>query len=450
MNSLTRIAAALAVSICWIGGPAIAAVSADEAAKLKSDLTPLGAEKAGNKDGSIPAWTGGYTKVPPGYKSGQPRPDPFADEKPLFTITAANMAQYSDKLDEGQQHLLKKFPDYKLHVYRTHRTAAAPQWVYDETFKNATRARLDGDAVAGAYGGIPFPIAKSGAEMIWNHSLRVRPPAYKQAFRTYTVDTKGTASIASGAINEVSVPYYTKGLSPEEIAKDGGAYYKNLQSTLEPSIRAGEMLLYYDQFDNTRPAWQYLVGQRRVRRAPTICCDTPNFVASGVDFFDQVFVWFGPSTNYDWKIVGKREMLIPYNANRLVATKSGEAMAKNFVNPEFVRWELHRVWEVEGTVRAGKRDVRPKRKLYLDEDTYIAAIGNTWDSQGTLWHTSYGFPFVEYELPAVGQETYTTLDLIKGTYSYTTVGDLSAQIEMLEPWPASYYTPDSLSRKGVR
>ncbi|WP_443586319.1 DUF1329 domain-containing protein, partial [Salmonella enterica] len=127
---------------------------------------------------------------------------------------------------------------------------------------------------------------------------------------------------------------------------------------------------------------------------PTICCDTPNFVASGVDFFDQVFVWFGPSTNYDWKIVGKREMFIPYNSNRLIAAKSGEAMAKNFVNPELVRWELHRVWEVEGTVRAGKRDVRPKRKLYLDEDTYIAAIGNTWDSQGTLWHTSYGFPFV--------------------------------------------------------
>ena len=147
MNSLTRIAAALAVSICWIGGPALAAVSAEEAAKLKSDLTPLGAEKAGNKDGSIPAWSGGYTKVPPGYKSGQPRPDPFADEKPLYTITAANMAQYADKLDEGQQHLLKKFPDYKLNVYRTHRTAAAPQWVYDETFKNATRAKLDGDAV---------------------------------------------------------------------------------------------------------------------------------------------------------------------------------------------------------------------------------------------------------------------------------------------------------------
>lgn len=448
MNSLTRIAAALAVSICWIGGPALAAVSADEAAKLKSDLTPLGAEKAGNKDGSIPPWSGGYTKVPPGYKSGQPRPDPFADEKPLYTITAANMAQYADKLDEGQQHLLKKFPDYKLNVFRTHRTAAAPQWVYDETFKNATRARLDGDAVTGAYGGIPFPIPKSGAELLWNHSLRVRPAAYRHPFNTYTVDANGAASLASGAVNEISLPYYRKGSSPEEIKS--GAYFQNVQSVVAPSIRAGELLMYYDQLDNARPAWQYLVGQRRVRRAPTICCDTPNFVNSGVDFFDQVFVWFGPFGNYDWKVVGKREMLIPYNNNRLVMAKDKEALGKNFVNPDLVRWELHRVWEVEGTVRAGKRDVRPKRKLYFDEDTYIAVMGSTWDAQGALWHTSYGFPWIQFELPAVGMEVWTTIDFIKGTYTFSPIGEQPAQIEIVEPWPASYYTPEALSRKGVR
>lgn len=448
MISMKTLAAALvAASLASTGW---AAVTADEAAKLKSELTPLGGEKAGNKDGSIPAWNGGYTKVPAGYKSGQPRPDPFADEKPLYTVTAANMAQYADKLDEGQQYLLKKYPDYKINVYPTHRSAAAPQWVYDETFKNATRAKMDGDSVIDAYGGIPFPIPKTGAELLWNHSLRVRSQGYRQAFRTYTIDTNGTSSLASGAVNEVTIPYYTKGLSPEHIKNNGGAYYQNLQSVESPSIRAGEMLMYYDQLDNTRPAWQYLVGQRRVRRAPTICCDTPNFVASGVDFFDQVFVWFGPATNYDWKIVGKKELIIPYNNNRLVASKPEDAMSKHFVNPELVRWEVHRVWVLEGTVRPGKRDVRPKRRLYLDEDTYIAAIGNTWDAQGTLWHTSYGFPWMQYEIPAVGQETYTTLDLIKGTYSYTTMSDQHNQIQVIDPLPPSYYTPESLSRRGVR
>jgi len=450
MNNRTRIAQALLIASMIGCGHAWAEVSDAEAAKLKTEaMTPFGAERAGNADGSIPAWTGGYSKVPDGYKSGEPRIDPFADEKPILTITAANMDAHADKLDEGQKYMLKTYPDYKMEVYPTHRTAVAKDWIYEETFKNATRARMDGDTITGAYGGIPFPIPKTGAELIWNHSLRVRPGTYVQRFRTYTVDSNGESSLASGATNDVTVPYYLEG-GESDVLKNG-IYYQNVQTTNAPAVRAGELLLYYDQFDNSRPAWQYLVGQRRVRRAPTICCDTPNFVASGVDFFDQVFVWFGPSTNYDWKIVGKREMYIPYNNNGLLKAKSDEAIGKHFVNPALVRWELHRVWEVEGTVRDGKRDVRPKRKLYLDEDTYIAVLGNTWDAQGTLWHTTLGFPYIQFELPAVSMETYATLDFIKGTYSYTTVGDESVQLEAKsEPWPQSYYTPQALSRKGVR
>lgn len=430
-------------------GLAWAGVSAEEAARLKSDLMPLGGEKAGNKDGTIPAWDGGYTKVPAGYKSGQPRPDPFANEKPLFTITGANMAQYANKLDDGQQFLLKKYPDYKINVYKTHRTASAPQWVYEETFKNATRAKLVNDGVVDAFGGIPFPIPKTGAELMWNHALRVRPEAFLGPFNSYVVDSNGNISLSTGAINEVSSPYYRKGSSYEKM-KDG-AYYQNVQTVVAPSLRAGELLMYYDKLNNDRPAWQYLVGQRRVRRAPTICCDTPNFVNSGVDFFDQVFVFFGPFSNYDWKIVGKKEMYIPYNNNRLTMAKDKDAMNKKFVNPDLVRWELHRVWEVEGTVRAGKRDVRPKRKIYFDEDTYAAVIGNSWDAQGTLWHTSYGFPFIQYEVPAVSLEVSVTMDLIKGTYTYYPIGDQSVQLQVMDkPWPENYYTPEALGRKGVR
>jgi len=145
---------------------ALAEVTPTEAARLKSDLTPLGAERAGNKDGTIPAWEGGYTKVWPGYQSGQPRPNPFANEKPLFQITAKNMEQYADKLSDGVKILLQRYPTYRLDVYPTHRTAAAPQWVYDNIFRNATRARItdNGWSLAGAYGGIPFPIPKSGFE----------------------------------------------------------------------------------------------------------------------------------------------------------------------------------------------------------------------------------------------------------------------------------------------
>ena len=79
-----------------------------------------------------------------------------------------------DKLSDGQQAMLKKYPSYKIDVYPTRRTAAAPQWVYDNTFKNATRAKTtsNGDSLEGAHGGIPFPIAKTGKEAMWNHLLR--------------------------------------------------------------------------------------------------------------------------------------------------------------------------------------------------------------------------------------------------------------------------------------
>src|SRR5256885_5333318 len=174
LTLLAAMAGALAAPV------AQAAVSAEEAAKLKTTLTPLGAERAGNKDGSIPPWEGGYP-VDAAYNSAS-IPDLFAKDKPLFTITPQNAAQYADKLTDGSQGLLKKYPGFKIHVYPTRRTAAAPQWVYDNTFKNATRATMDpsgeqGPFPKGAYGGTPFPIPKTGEDAIWNHLLRSTKPA---------------------------------------------------------------------------------------------------------------------------------------------------------------------------------------------------------------------------------------------------------------------------------
>ena len=61
----TLFAAILAV----MSASAVAAVSPDEAAQLGKTLTPTGAEKAGNKDGTIPEWTGGLTTPPAGLQA---------------------------------------------------------------------------------------------------------------------------------------------------------------------------------------------------------------------------------------------------------------------------------------------------------------------------------------------------------------------------------------------
>jgi hypothetical protein len=437
----------LALTVCGYTS-AFAGVSAEEAGKLKSELTPLGAEKAGNKDGTIPAWTGGYTTVPAGYKSGDKRIDPFASEQPVVVITGANVAQYADKLDEATIALLKKYTDYKVKVFPTHRTAAAPQWVYDETFKNATRTKLEGYKVKNAYGGPPFPIPKSGTEVLWNHLLRVAPGSTSWPFRSYVVDSSGTVSVGTGGQNDIQRPYYMKGKSPEDI--DKGFFMAVRQTVTEPAVRAGELLMFQDKLDNTRSSWQYLVGQRRVRRAPSICCDTPNFVNSGVDFFDEGFVFFGPMDRYDWKIVGKREMYIPYNMNGFFLKSEKEVTGKHFANPEHIRWELHRVWEIEGTVRAGERDVRARRKIYVDEDSWVGVIGNTFDAQGTLWHHTMAFSILMFEFPAVYMQNMQTLDLLKGSYTLTIHNDQKKHQQIVDPYPDGIYTPEGMVNAGVR
>mgnify|MGYP000908958050 FL=1 len=93
----------LAMMALGASGAALAVATPEEIKQLGTTLTPWGAIKAGNADGSIPAYTGGI-EPPASYDAKKPqfRPDPFAAEKPLFSITAANMAKYEDKLSAGQ------------------------------------------------------------------------------------------------------------------------------------------------------------------------------------------------------------------------------------------------------------------------------------------------------------------------------------------------------------
>jgi hypothetical protein len=121
----TLIAAAL---IGLFSAPAVMAkIPADQAARLGQDLTPVGAEMAGNADGSIPAWTGGITKPVEGYTAGMHHPDPFAADQVLFTITKANLNEYKSFLSPGQIALFEAYPEtFKMNIYPTRRSASNP------------------------------------------------------------------------------------------------------------------------------------------------------------------------------------------------------------------------------------------------------------------------------------------------------------------------------------
>ncbi len=450
MNPKLLPVAALLVAV--IAAPAVwAAVSAEEAAKLKTELTPLGGERAGNKDGTIPAWSGGHTTPIPGFKNGGKRSDPFAADKPLYQITAKNMAQHADKLTEGLKAMLKKYPDtFFINVYPTRRTAAAPQWVYDNTAKNAVRAELQDMMPKGAYGGIPFPIPKNGAEAMWNHSLRWRGEAWHVAVKGIQGTADGKHVITTIASGDFQMPYYFKDGSPE---KFDGQHWSIRLINSGPPLRAGEGVVGREHINGDKvQVWAYITGQRRVRKVPNACCDTPTPSSAGISMFDQTDVFNGRLDRFDWKIVGKKEMLIPYNGNKLLATSEAEVLDKHHIKSDAMRWELHRVWVVEATVAAGKRHVSPKRRYYLDEDTWIAVLADHWDANGQLWQMGFSNPVVMPDLPGTtSPQMFGFYDLLSGAWYYDgAMNDSAEQYKLMPRYPDGTFTPEALTGEAVR
>ena len=442
------LAALLAASL-----PALAAVTAEEAAKLKSTLTPVGAEKAGNKAGTIPAWDGGLSKAPAAYRNGDVRPDPFAADKPLLSINAKNMAEHADKLTDGVQALMKKHPDFRIDVYPTRRSAAMPQFVYDNTFQNATRAKTvdAGHGVEGAYGGIPFPIPKDGYEAIWNHRLAWRGGNYTMPVRVWVVTADGKRNMASGGVQTINQAFYDKAGS---VDKFDGFYSFGKFVANAPGSKAGEAILAHEGINASAPRglWQYLVGQRRVRKAPSVAYDTPDSVTSGIGLFDEAFNLFGPIDKHNLKLVGKKEIYIPYNNNRAAAAKVDDLVTPGTLNPAQVRWELHRVWEVEATLAAGKRHVVPKRKYYIDEDSWQIVLFDGWDAKGQLWRTNYSLMLTAPDIPAVTSFVlWGGYDMQTGAYYLNMASnELPKQYEVKEPIPRAFFSPESLSSEGGR
>ena len=451
MSLKNYLLSAMVLSLCGVSS-VFAAVSPQQVARLQGDLTPLGGERAGNADGSIPAWTGGQVKEVPGAALGDIPTALFSDEKPLLRINAQNMEQYREKLSDGTQALLKKYPNsYFVDIYPTHRTAAAPDWVYRNTARNAETCKLStsaGPALSGCYGGTPFPIPQNGREAIWNWLLRLEPSTIELGFKNLVITPDGSRTLASRNDEAFQFPYYYADGSAD---KWSGEYFMVRFSTTAPSFKVGESLVIRDGIDSkvTRQAWQYLVGQRRVRRAPTVAYDTPDFVASGANYFDEVRGFQGYPDRYEWKLVGKREMFVPYNTNGFYGASVDSAIKGQHLNPEKLRWELHRVWEVEAIVSPGKRHAVPKRRFYLDEDTWMLTLMDGYDAEGNLWRTTQVPSFVVPKLPGVLMMPTAVYNLQAGTLSLVQLIN-EETYKVAERKPDLYFTGDAVASDALR
>jgi hypothetical protein len=432
--------------------PGHAAVAPADAAHLGTTLTPMGAERAGNADGSIPAWTGGMAAAPQGTGS---RPDSFAAERPLFSITASNLPRYAVRLPEGAKALFAKYKDFRIDVYPTHRTASAPQPVYEATLRNAVSARAAPEGITsgieGAAGGIPFPIPQDGAEAVWNHELAFWGAARETRLATYVVFGAQPPEMTDDRREVVDFPYYYPNATPGNV---GGYYLEQLETTVGPAESAGEAYVTMQPLNVARnkfDAWQYLPGQRRVRRAPSLSYDTPQPSASGLESFDDYYIFSGGLDHYRYTLVGKREMYVPYNNNRLLNLPASGLLTPHFANPADLRYELHRVWVVDATLAPGKQDIVPHRTLYLDEDTWFALYADSWDRDGRLWKFSQASMVSIADLPAVVLGPQFVYDLQYGAYVYDFAFDGTPDgYRVTPPHPAITFTPEGLAAVGTR
>ncbi|MGE8066264.1 DUF1329 domain-containing protein [Pseudomonas sp. NPDC089569] len=446
---------ALVLSLLATG--VMAKVSPQEAEKLGTTLTPMGAEKAGNADGSIPAWTGGLPVNAGSVDSKGFLSDPFADEKPLFTITAQNAAQYKDKLSAGQMAMLARYPQtYRIPVYKTHRTAALPADIYAAAKASALKTEgVDGGNGLTGFNDsryYAFPQPKSGVEVVWNHTTRYRGGNIKRLMTRVQPQTDGAFSVVEFE-DEISYPGQ---LADQDKDKAGNLLFYFIQRVTAPARLAGNVLLVHetiDQVKEPRMAWLYNAGQRRVRRAPQVAYDGPATAADGLATSDNYDMFNGAPDRYDWQLVGKKEMYIPYNSYKLDSPnlKYADILKAGHINQDLTRYELHRVWEVVAKLKPGERHIYATRHMYFDEDSWELAEVDHYDGRGQLWRVGEGHIQQYYHKQVPGYTAETLYDLVAGRYSVVGLkNEEKRSIEFGFQSAAANYTPAALRQAGVR
>jgi len=444
-----------ALVLAMASAGAFAKVSSQDAEKLGKELTSMGAMAAGNQAGTIPAYTGGLKSDPSADAFTNSVAKKFAAETPLFTITAKNVNDYAANMSEGHVAMFKKYPDtYSMPVYKSQRTAAFPESVYKKSKSNAVSTEL----VAGGNGlknfdeTMPFAIPQNGVEVIWNHITRYRGGSIERNGAQLNVQENG--SYVPVKINaQFTVPHYLEDGYDE--SKDANVLFYFMQQIKEPARLSGNVLLVHetiDQVTQPRLAWSYNAGQRRVRRAPQVAYDAPAQASGGLRTSDQIDMYNGASDKYNWKLIGKKEVYIPYNSYKLSDTsvKYSDLIKAGHIDQSYTRYELHRVWQVEATLKDGERHVYGKRTFYIDEDSWQVALADQYDARGALWRVAEGHPiqFINANTPWYG--ALFSYDLQSGRYVAEVNNEEENSFVFNKKVKHKDFTAAALRRSGIK
>lgn len=458
----TIVVTALVLALNIVGAAKLQAkVSLEEAEKLGGTLTAMGAEPGPNADGSIPAWTGNMLGLPEGLSyagPGTPYPDPYADDKPLFTITAKNLDEHAGRLSEGQIALFRTYPEtFKMHIYPSHRDGRVYERFLERVKFNALNAELinGNDGIKGFTGAVAFPIPQNGAEAMWNGRTNGVNHTLAGVSNDIAVFSNGSRSARKSFLMS-EYPYSNPEVEVGVLEDVLGPWAALVMNTVEePTRDKGTITSIIEPFDyvtNAREAWRYLPGSRRVRRAPTVGYDTPDG-PGGIVTVDDTLGFNGAMDRFDWKLLGKREIYIPYHSYKFdeLNVDYSELLTKFHANPEYMRYELHRVWVVEANLREGKRHIYGKRRFYLDEDSWHYVLTENYDGRGELWKSVIINTLYDYSVKGYVTRSQIFHDLRAGSYIATRlVNDLEPMNFTVKPLGKKYYGSTNVRKLGRR
>jgi len=409
-----------AVTMAAIACPATAANS-DELGIRGTPLTPVGAKRAASEDGRIPRWEGGITSPPegvPSYADSGKIFNPFPEDEPQLTITADNYERHAEHLTRGQQALFETYPDnYKMKVYESRRTAAYPERIYRESIANTDRAELsnDGNGVDGTVAGYPFPRPANGIEAMWNHVLRYNTTGYRGH-----VNRAITNAAGDYVVERTFFKFIMRFHRPETTLQNFDNKNQFLMSkTVAPSHKAGEATLVHvplDRMKDPAQVWVYNRAQRRIRRVSRVGYDNP--FADGLMTHDQIDMFNGPTNRYNWKLVGKKKIYVPYNDFDLYSSELtyDQIVQQGHINQDLVRYELHRMWVVEATVKDTFSHIYPRRIFYIDEDSWHILLEDMYDERGEFWRTAEAHAVSLYDVPVTVAPVQVHYDLQSRRY----------------------------------
>ncbi len=420
--------------------------SAKEYAKI------VGANPKGGKE--ITPFVGDKDlSCPKGHVRGMPLPNPFKNDKKLYTIDHTNVNKYKDRLSAGQILRLKRNKKFFMHIYPTRRTTVYPEVWYTKTIKNKKTCEIGkNNNLIGFNGGVPFPKPKNGAQAAWNMKKMWLGDDVKQVGETRRVVSP------SGRIKKemltTKVLVYDKTRLTGSIPNPKGVQKKIHQVYTYPADVAGQTVLIIQYIDDTRgdDTWLYLPTLRRVRRAPSL---NQGAQIDGESTMDEMATGFrGLVGDWNWKLLGKKEMYVSSNCYDMwkIGGKDKDECWKGDINPTRARYELRRMWVIEGTLRKGLKINHPysKRVEHCDEDTWFFSFGDRYDRRGNVWRLNETYSSYDYCQKTRMVEAQLHLNLESGRYELyggsrtkkTVLGQMNTGIK------PKIFTVQSLRRAG--